>query len=161
MLGLKEEHILLIDSAHDAMEVINLLSQTLEEGGYVKQSFRQAVWEREQSMPTGLELSGEIHAAIPHADVEHVNSPALAVAILKEPIPFKCMVEPEKDIPVRLVFLLAMNEPKKQIEMLQEVATILQDSTLVQKIASVSSRKEVVELLTKDQSPSLGVTTST
>jgi PTS system galactitol-specific IIA component len=57
------------------------------------------------------------------------------------------MVEPEKEIPVRLVFLLAMNEPKKQVELLQQVATILQDSELLRKLVNSKTGKEVMEAL--------------
>jgi PTS system galactitol-specific IIA component len=57
------------------------------------------------------------------------------------------MVEPEKELPVRLVFLLAMNEPKKQIELLQQVATILQDAALLDKLIASNSEREVMEAL--------------
>jgi len=146
-IPLQEENILLLENPKDAREVVKKLSELLEVKGDVKPSFFEAVWERERNMPTGLELEGDIHAAIPHADIEHVNNPSVALAILGNPVNFKCMVDPEKELKVRLVFLLAMSEPKKQVEMLQQVATILQDSQLVKRLSVSSSAKEVMELI--------------
>lgn len=146
-IPLEEENILLLPDPKDAGEVISRLSNSLERKGYVKKSFCEAVLERELSLPTGLELEGEVHAAIPHADVEHVNTPSVALAVLGKPVVFRCMVEPEKELPVRLVFLLAMNEPKKQIELLQQVATILQDAALLDKLIESNSEREVMEAL--------------
>lgn len=146
-IPLEEENILLLSDPKDASEVITWLSNLLERKGYVKKSFREAVLERELSLPTGLELEGDIHAAIPHADVEHVNTPSVALAVLGKPVVFRCMVEPEKELPVRLVFLLAMNEPKKQIELLQQVAMILQDGSLLDKLIESNSEREVMESL--------------
>lgn len=150
-LPIKEENILILEKSKDAKDVIAKLSALLEQTGDVKPSFCEAVLERERSMPTGLELDGEIHAAIPHADVEHVLNPALAMAVLRQPVTFKCMVEPEKDLNVGLVFLLAMNEPKKQVEMLQQVATILQNPELIQSLSTAKSSKEVMDLIAKTE----------
>lgn len=148
-LPIKEENILILDESKDAKDVITRLSGLLEQTGDVKPSFCEAVLEREKSMPTGLELDGEIHAAIPHADVEHVLKPSMALAVLGQPVTFKCMVEPDKDLNVRLVFLLAMNEPKKQVEMLQHVATILQKPELIHKLSYAKSTKEVMSIIGK------------
>jgi mannitol/fructose-specific phosphotransferase system IIA component (Ntr-type) len=40
-----------------------------------------------------------------------------------------------------------MNEPKKQVELLQQVATILQDSELLRKLVNSKTGKEVMEAL--------------
>jgi PTS system galactitol-specific IIA component len=146
-IPLEEENILLLYEPKDSGEVIKRLSWLLEKKGYVKSSFFDAVLKRELSLPTGLELEGDVNAAIPHADVEHVNVPSVALAVLGKPVTFRCMVEPEKDLPVQLVFLLAMNEPKKQIELLQHVASILQDNELVNRLVKSRSEKEVMDAL--------------
>jgi PTS system galactitol-specific IIA component len=146
-IPLEEQNILLLPDPKDADEVIKHLSLLLEKKGYVKSSFLNAVLEREISLPTGLELEGAVNAAIPHADVKHVNAPSVALAVLGKPVIFRCMVEPEKELPVRLIFLLAMNEPKKQVEILQKVANILQDNELVNQLVNSRSEKEVIDAL--------------
>jgi len=57
-IPLQEENILFLSDAKDSSEVITRLSDALEKQGYIKSSFRDAVLERELSLPTGLELDG-------------------------------------------------------------------------------------------------------
>jgi PTS system galactitol-specific IIA component len=112
-------------------EVIRSIGQELFKLGFVKDSFVQAAIDREKVLPTGLPLAGGFNAAIPHTEIEHVIKPALGMAILKKPIIFQNMISPSESVPVSLVFLLALDQPKAQIEMLQEVASVLQNPKLV------------------------------
>ena len=68
--------------AADAEDVIRYLSAKLLDAGYVRDSFADAALSREAELPTGLVLGGDINAAIPHTDVEHVLKPAVALATL-------------------------------------------------------------------------------
>lgn len=78
--------------AKDSEEAIRRIGQAMYERGLVKETFVEAVLEREREMPTGLPLD-EINAAIPHADIEHVIKPALTIATLNEPVLFRVMVD--------------------------------------------------------------------
>ncbi len=111
--------------AKDATDVIENLGIRLYIDGYVKDTFVDAALAREKKLPTGLPLGGEVNAAIPHTDVIHVLKP-IALATLKRPVIFKNMIQPEEDVSVKLVFLLSLEQPKSQIEMLQEIAGVLQ-----------------------------------
>jgi PTS system galactitol-specific IIA component len=115
----------------DSSAVIKTLGRKLFDTGYVRESFIGAALARESELPTGLPLGGEINAAIPHTDVEHVKKPGLAMATLKKPVVFQNMVNKDEEVPVRLVFLLSLDQPKAQIEMLQEIAGVLQNSDIV------------------------------
>jgi len=55
------------------------------------------------------------------------------------------MVLPDELVPVRLVFLLALEQPKAQVEMLQEVAGVLQNPKLVSDLLEKGSYKEIIE----------------
>ena len=100
-------------------------------------------------MPTGLPLD-EMNAAIPHADIEHVIKPALAIAILDKPVPFRVMVNPDETVDVTLIFLLALNKPHNQIEMLQKVAMVLQDSDLLRDLKRTNSVTEIMEIFSRE-----------
>jgi PTS system galactitol-specific IIA component len=134
--------------AKDSEEAIRRIGQVLYERSLVRETFVEAVLEREREMPTGLPLD-EMNAAIPHADIEHVIKPALAIATLDKPVPFRVMVDPDETIGVILIFLLALNKPHDQIEMLQKVAMVLQDSALLRDLKRAKSSKEMVEILSK------------
>lgn len=115
-------------------EVIETLGERLFQAGYVHSSFVQAALDRESQLPTGLPLEGKYNAAIPHTDIEHVIKPALALATLTRPVDFQNMVLPEEKVPVQLVILMALEQAKTQVEMLQEIAAVLQDSTIIEKL---------------------------
>lgn len=129
--------------ARDAADVIENLGIRLYIDGYVKDTFVDAALSREQKLPTGLPLGGEVNAAIPHTDVIHVLKPGVAMATLKRPVVFKNMINPDEDVKVQLVFLLSLEKPKTQIEMLQEIAGVLQKPETVQKLMSAVSFEDV------------------
>lgn len=144
---LHPEGVLLNSELKTAEEVIKAIGDKLFKAGYVKDTFVDAAIEREKTLPTGLPLGGGINAAIPHTEIEHVIKPALGMATLKNEVNFRNMVSPDELVPVRLVFLLALEQPKVQIEMLQEVAGVLQDPKLVSSLLEKSSYKEVIEVI--------------
>ena len=139
--------ILLQYPAKDAEDVVSALGDLLLKAGYVKGSFVQAALTREQSMPTGLPLSGATNAAIPHTDVEHVLKPGVALATLTEPVVFHNMANPEDTVDVKLVFLLALDQPKAQIEMLQEIAGVLQDPNLIEILMNTQEPDQIIQAL--------------
>ncbi|NMB54889.1 MAG: PTS sugar transporter subunit IIA [Leptolinea sp.] len=129
--------------ARDATDVIENLGIRLFIDGYVKDTFVDAALSREQKLPTGLPLGGEVNAAIPHTDVVHVLKPGVALATLKRPVVFKNMIQPDEEVKVRLVFLLSLEQPKSQIEMLQEIAGVLQKPETVDKLISAATFEDV------------------
>ena len=136
-------------SAADAKEVITHLGNLLFEAGYVRESFVDAALDREGRLPTGLPLSGDVNAAIPHTEVEHVIKPGLAMATLSAPVTFQNMISPEEPVPCRLVFVMALDQPKGQIEMLQEIARILQDPSTIDILMSANDFEQVQAAFSK------------
>lgn len=137
-------------SATSAEEVIRNLGGKLMYAGYVRGSFVEAALAREKVTPTGLPLDGKYNAAIPHTDIQHVIKPGVGLATLLEPVVFCNMVSPEEAVEVQLVFILALDEPKTQVEMLQEVAGVLQNSQLVTDLMKAKNLYQVREALSKD-----------
>jgi PTS system galactitol-specific IIA component len=133
--------------AKDAEDIVSALGGCLLKAGFVKDTFVEAALTREKTMPTGLPLNGSINAAIPHTDVEHVLKAGVAMATLTDPIQFQNMAQPDDSVDVRLVFLLALDKPKAQIEMLQEIAGILQNSTLIESIMRASDAESILEII--------------
>ena len=71
------------------------------------------------------------------------------MATLTEPVVFHNMISPEETVDVRLVFILALDQPKSQIEMLQEVAGVLQNPGLVTDLMDAQYFDQVCEALRK------------
>jgi PTS system galactitol-specific IIA component len=142
-----EEAVLLGLEASSSEEVIRALGEKLQERGFVKDDFIEAALDREANMPTGLPLGGEYNAAIPHVDIEYVNQSALGLATLKNEVVFYNMVENDVEVPCRLVIMLALDQPKSQIEMLQSVAAVLQAPEIIKGLVNAETPQEIFELL--------------
>jgi PTS system galactitol-specific IIA component len=133
--------------ARQSEDVIRLLAGKLETLGYVKPSYADAVVRREAAMPTGLPLGQTINVAIPHTDPEHVIKPGVALGVLSAPVDFANMEEPDEAVPVGVVFLLAINDKDKQIDMLQEIMEAIQNPAALESLAKASTAEEVRSLL--------------
>lgn len=129
--------------ANDSKDVISHLGKCLFDAGYVRETFVDAALDRESRLPTGLPLSGDVNAAIPHTEVEHVLKPGLAMATLSNPVPFQNMVAPDEAVPCQLVFVMALDQPKAQIEMLQELAGVLQNPAVINSLMSANDFEDV------------------
>ena len=133
--------------AVDAGDVIRAIGQKLLQAGYVHPTFTDAALDREKNIPTGLPLGGRFNAAIPHTDIEHVIRPGVGMATLTKPVVFMNMVSPEEPVEAQLVFVLALEQPKSQIEMLQEIAGVLQNPTVVDALVAAGSIEDVYTAL--------------
>ena len=144
--GLNENLILVGEKAASKEEVLTKLAGLLGKYGYVKESFYQALLEREESYPTGLQTS-VIGVAIPHADTGHVIKPALAIATLEAPVFFQAMDNPQSKIPVELIIVMAVKEPAMQLKSLQKIMQILQDENTLTKLRQAQKAKEILVLM--------------
>jgi PTS system galactitol-specific IIA component len=76
-----------------------------------------------------------------------VIKPGIGMATLAEPVVFHNMVSPDETVEVRLVFVLALDQPKSQIEMLQEIAKVLQNPHLVTNLVNAQNLDHVYQAL--------------
>ena len=130
----------------DSEEAIRSLASLLLRGGYVKDSFTDAVLERERSFPTGLP-TGNVPVAIPHADSVHVVRSAVAIGVLAKPVAFREMGEPDNVLNVQIVMMLAIHDPKAVVPFLQKTCGILQDGEFLSRLKAAKNAQEVVRLL--------------
>ena len=128
-------------------DVIQQLGNILYELGCVKDNFVEATLAREVKDPTGLVLEGDINAAIPHVEPEYVRKSAMGFATLKKPVVFHQMDEPDQEIPVQLVIMLAV-EKKEHVFMLQQVSEIiLQHPETIQRLMRAAKAEEILSIL--------------
>lgn len=144
---LEEKAIILNLKAKSSDEVIKLLGNRLKDNGYVHTSFIQGALDRETRLPTGLPLSGKINAAIPHTEVQHVIKAGLALATLSNEVSFNNMIDPSEEVPVRLVFLMALSQPHEQVSMLQEIASVLQNEDTINKLIDSKNVNQILQAL--------------
>ncbi len=80
---------------------------------------KKALLEREEEFPTGLQI-GDINVAVPHADHIYVKESEIILCTLENPVEFQRMDNPEKEVKVSIIILMAINNPDTHIEVLQK-----------------------------------------
>lgn len=146
---LKTEHILVNVNAKDAQEAIQALTMALVETGHVTPGFAEDVWKREQTFPTGLPTQ-PLAVAIPHADPDHVNQSAVCIGVLNAPVRFAQMgTDGSTLLDARLIFLLAVREREKQVEMIAQLVTLIQTGSLLEGLAQAKDSAEALTMIQK------------
>ena len=127
-------------------ELLKYMGAKLMEKNIVKESYPQAVAEREEEFPTGI-LCRNISIAIPHTTGKHVNEPKISVTVLKNPVEFCMMGEPEQKVDASVIIMIAINNPDLQIDFLQRLVTLIENHELLINVKNAASIDEVYELL--------------
>lgn len=143
MDAIDRETVMLRVNAKSSEEIIRLLASKLHDLGYVKDSYADAVVQREQLLPTGLPLGSQNNVAIPHTDPQHVLRAGVALATLRAPVIFANMEEPDKEVPVSTVFLLAIDDKDKQIATLQQIMKTIQDATALNALQKATTFADI------------------
>jgi PTS system galactitol-specific IIA component len=129
-----------------AEEAIRQLARKLEELAWVKDGYVQAVISREAEYPTGLPTGGT-SVAIPHTDAAYCLKSAMVTGILREPVTFGNMGNPDEILDVRIIFLLAMKEPAMQVHWLKQLVSMLRKPGTLEFLLNQTSVEDVANLL--------------
>lgn len=132
--------------AADEEDALRQMSAEFVALGVAKDSFPEALLERERVYPTGLPAIA-FDIAIPHCASENVKETSMGVAVLAHPVEFPQMGSPEITLHPEILFMLAIKDPKKQIETLQKIMGVIQNADLLNAIKKARSADEVYELL--------------
>ncbi|MGH4121222.1 PTS sugar transporter subunit IIA [Clostridium sp.] len=143
-----EKLILLNYEAESKEELLKNMSKILREQGYVKDSFAEGVLQREIIYPTGLNTAG-VKVAIPHTDAIHVEKPAILVALLNKAVSFKEMGGGVNDVEAKLIFMLAIKNPSRQVQTLGKLMSIFSDKDKLLSIYNSTTTKEVIDKLSQ------------
>jgi PTS system galactitol-specific IIA component len=141
-----EKFILVNESISSKEEIITKLGDLLFQNGFVKDTYTQAVLDREIVYPTGLKarVTG---VAVPHTDIIHVIKPAVAIATLKEPVVFHGMGAPDTDVEVSIVLMLAIHDPQEVVNVLRKIIFVIEDDAALQKILAATDKAEIKNTL--------------
>ncbi|HMJ55672.1 MAG TPA: PTS sugar transporter subunit IIA [Polyangiaceae bacterium] len=126
--------------------VLRALAQKLLAAGHVRPSFEGAALARERRSPTGLPFPGQ-GVAMPHAEPEHVVTPAIAVASLAKPVSFRQMGAPNVKLEVSLVVMPALTAKEQAAGELARLVALLQNETLRQALTQAKTSQAVYETL--------------
>ena len=132
---------------HSKEDIINALIEVVARSPKVldKEKVREAVFEREKIMSTGV---GD-GFAIPHGKTDAVSDIVGSFAITAEPIDYESLDEK----PVRLVFLLVSkaNMVGPHIKLLSKISRLMNKPEFRNKLLTVTSPKEIIEMFKQEE----------
>lgn len=132
--------------ANDKSDYFTKMSNKAEELGYVNDQFQVNVKKREETFPTGIQLE-EFAVAIPHTDAEYVNKEFIAVSVFDKPVKFASMEDADAVLEVKMAFMLGLNQPHSQLEVLTQLMTLIQDNEKVRELIEAGSKEELEKIL--------------
>lgn len=123
-------------------EAVRAVGQLMLDGGYIKPAYINAMCEMAEDAAGYIVITKGV--AMPHARPEYgVNRICAAIITLKEPIPFG---NPVND-PVKMVIALAATDHISHLELMQDIAAVLDDEELVEQLKQGRSETELTELI--------------
>lgn len=153
--GPLDEALISVDvECDDRASLLRDISSQLVRAGYVRETFGQALLDREETFPTGLPTKS-MHVAIPHTDVEHVIAPAIAVARLAAPVTFGEMGSRDRTVDVELVLVLAVADSSEQLGLLQELIGMFSDGDLMTALRGAPTANDLFTLINERITPAL------
>ncbi len=144
-----------IIKARDRREAIQELAQIISPGtGLGSAEIAEAVWSREQMLSTGLAHG----VAIPHARVEGLSQPFVAVGISRAGVDFDAV----DGQPAHLILMLLTPriDNGAQVEILADITRTFRTPEIVEKTCKVSNYTEFLALIRSDGSMSRSESTS-
>ena len=108
--------------------------------------FLEKIIKREETFPTGLQLENN-GVAIPHTDADTIEKEFVAVITLEDKgVPFKRMDDPNEEVEAKVVFVLGLNQPHQQLEMLQSLMAFIQDNEKLKQLETAQTVDDVKEV---------------
>ncbi len=132
--------------AESTKDVFEALGSRMIQEGYAKESYIQALIDREKDYPTGLDMGG-FGIAIPHTDVSHVNESGVAIGVLKKPVEFIQMGMDDDPVDVSLVFMLTVKDPSAHIDKLQRITEIIQDQKVLDRLTGTKEAEAIINVI--------------
>jgi PTS system galactitol-specific IIA component len=137
-----EELIFLDEHFKTSDELFASICPKLLAGGWVKESFQEAVIAREKVFSTGLQTE-PVAVAIPHTDAEHVKKSFIAFIRLRNEVVFEHMGIPGQEVLAKFVFILGIAEQKKQVVILSNMIATFADLELMDSLLEMMNKKDI------------------
>lgn len=145
---LKKELIWVDVSCETQEDIFKTVASQGEKLHYVTSHFLSKLLEREAVFPTGLKLDG-YGVALPHTDPECVSEQFIAVLTSKKGIPFQLMEDKNQSVHAEVIFVLGLNEPHSQLEVLRQLMGIIQDKGNIRALNEANSAEQIIQILKK------------
>lgn len=144
-----QESLILVQKAFSSKEeLFKQITKIALEKDFIREDFLERIEDREKKFPTGIQLA-TCGVAIPHTDAECILNEFIAIVTLRDAIEFYSMEDNEQSVQVKIVFVLGLNQPHAQLDMLQSLVALLQNEQFLTNLCLADSKNELLENIKK------------
>lgn len=131
-------------------DMLKWASDYLYEKGYVKDTFKESILNREKEYPTGLRCL-PFSVGIPHTYPEHVLNPGVFVIRMDEPVSAKEMGGDEEIVDnIRYIFMLLLEQKAdSHLKMLQGLIAMFQNEMCMKEFEDAKTVDEIYSVIEK------------
>jgi PTS system galactitol-specific IIA component len=131
--------VLFHQNVKDTEDALRTMSKLFIAEGLAEAEFTDGILNREKVFPTGLRLENGTGVAIPHTDCDKVIRSQIGFMSLNQPVIFQQMGgEPEDQVEVRMIFMLCLKEAHEQLDTLQNLMNLFQNSEQMEELYQCS-----------------------
>lgn len=145
---LKPELVFFDFEATDRVDLFTRLGAILAEKGYVKDTWLDAILEREDNYPTGLACEA-VQVALPHVDPEHLLKPYIAIVKPAAPVRFDGMAGSGPVDTQLVVNLGLLAHAEDQVGVLQAFLGIFIDADATKEIMAQTDAQAMIDAVVK------------
>ena len=142
---ISKKYIFVDKTYEDQDALFEELGQMLIQDGFAEPNYVEALRQREEKFPTGLQTS-RLKIAIPHTEPQYVKKPCIVVTKLAKPVEFNEMGKVNSPISVDMVVMMAINDGKRHLSTLQKIVSIMGDEDLLDKLNEANTCNEIYEV---------------
>ena len=134
-------------------QAFKCLSKIFLERGLVKQGYLEALMEREKNYPTGIDLTAGSqefpNIAIPHTESMYCNATKVIVIKLERDIVSKDMMNPDKDLNVKYLFMILNKDGGEQSNILAKIMEFATNKENISMLAASDSLDSIYDVVNK------------
>ena len=144
---LKENHIFLDFEPGDKRQILEQFVSAMKKKGLIsrEKNILEELLKRESLGSTGLENG----IAVPHALIEKIEAPIVALALIKKGIDF----EAADQMPTYIVILLLgeKDNPGFQLKLLAHICRMVKESDFVKKVRKAETSRDIWTILKEEE----------
>jgi len=144
---LKENHIFLDFEPGDKRQILEQFVSAMKKKGLIsrEKNILDELLKRESLGSTGLENG----IAVPHALIEKIEAPIVALALIKKGIDF----EAADQMPTYIVILLLgeKDNPGFQLKLLAHICRMVKETDFVKKVKKAETSRDIWTILMKEE----------
>ena len=132
-------------------EAFEAMADKLFKRGLVKETYLEAIKEREKNYPTGIDLSvvekNFPNVAIPHTESQYCNATNVILVKLKNEITVNNMMDSNSGLQVKYLFMILNKAGGEQANILANIMGFVTDKANIDSLEKAETIKELYEVV--------------